>query len=146
PAVGNRIAGFAGRLPWTLEKFAAFFFESRGCRIAQPVQRLPQRLAPLLIPVRVAAGVAAAVAVPALDTVCATPRRTFPDLCFLARWMTLEIFTVIREFREVVALDVMQRIGERHLAFLVMMAISLAIRRDVHNLRPWARVRECGCE
>ena len=40
----------------------------------------------------------------------------------------------------------MKRVGERHIAVFVVVAVSLAVRRDIHGLRPCPRIGKCGRE
>ena len=53
----------------------------------------------------------------------------------------VQILAVVRELRELVRFDVMQRVGERHLAVAMMVAVALAVGGDVDQLRPVAAVR-----
>src|SRR5262245_40842795 len=107
PSVQYHVNVVIPRRPWIAKQFTGFSFERCGDCVPQPVQRLPQRSAPLLVPVRIPTGIAAAVAVPALHAVRTTPRGTFPDFCFISRWMPLEIFAVVGDRCEFVAFDVM---------------------------------------
>src|SRR5437667_6064967 len=61
------------------------------------------------------------------------------------RWrVALEILTVVGDHSRMVRLNVIEGIRQRHIAFLVVMAISLTVGRDVDDLRPRARIREGG--
>src|SRR5580698_7975418 len=44
--------------------------------------------------------------------------------------------SVIGQSDSFVVLDMVQRIGERHLAVMVVVAVAFAIGRDMHQLRP----------
>src|SRR5215470_1262229 len=98
-------------MPWVFENLLVFLLEPCCSGVPQPVQCLPQWQAPFLIPGRIATRVASAVAVPALDSMDAAPRGSFPDFCFISRPVALEVFAVIRQLCQVVAFDVMQCIG-----------------------------------
>ncbi len=58
--------------------------------------------------------------------------------------MPLEKLAIICKLRELIRLDVMQRIRKRHLTEAMMMAVTLAVCRDVHQLRPLPRVRKAA--
>src|SRR5881296_1024900 len=93
-----------------------------------------------------AAGVASTVAVPPLDAMRAAPCAAFPDFHLDRGAMTLEILAVVGHHSRIVGLDLMERIGQCHIALVVVMTVCFAIRGDVNKLRPRACVRECGCE
>src|SRR5205814_853324 len=95
------------RFPGIAKHFASFVFEWRCNRVSKPVQRLSQGSAPFLIPIRISAGIAATVAVPALDSVRATPCTPLPDFSFMSRRMTFEILAIIGQFRQAIAFDVL---------------------------------------
>src|ERR1039457_2013568 len=97
------------------------------------IERLAQRSAPGLVPARLATRVTVAVGVPAANAVGTTPSRVLDDLDFVSGRIDGEVFGVIRELGQLVGFDVMQRIGERHLALEMMMAVRLAIGRNVHE-------------
>src|SRR2546422_8430290 len=92
------------------------------------------------------AGIAATIAVPPSQAMSTAPRRTLPDFGFHHRWMLLQVLGVVGKLRDVVALDMMQRIGESHLAIFMMMAVGFTVRCDVHNLRPLAFFGKCRSE
>ena len=112
--------------------------------VAQMIERLAQGRAPGLVPARLAAGVAAAVGVPAAHAVRAAPGGVLEDLDFVGRRIDGEILAVVGEPGELVGLDVMQRVGQRHLALEMMMAVGLAVSGDVHELRPAAVLGEAA--
>src|SRR5260370_40111254 len=112
--------------------------------VAQPVHCLPQRRPPMLAPGATSAGVAAAIALPACHPMHATPRALFDDFHFM-RWRVLgKVFTVVGDTCQLVALNVVERIGEGHVAVGIMMTIGLAIGGDVNQLRPPAVVIEAA--
>src|SRR5207237_4731422 len=84
--------------------------------------------------------------VPPLDAMNAAPCRPLPDFCFMCRTMPLEVFTVVRQSGEIVAFNMMQRIGECHFALFVMVAVGLAVGCDMNNLRPGSRIRKRGLQ
>src|SRR5262245_5623949 len=80
------------------------------------------------------AAVAAAVASPTFDAVRAAPGCVFADLHFKSWRMQSEVFAVIRQPCQSLALDLTNRVCERHIAELEMMAECFAVRCDVHQL------------
>src|SRR5690349_3417339 len=82
-----------------------------------------------------AAGVAAAIVGPAGDAVYTTPRRVLLDTNFLRGRILGKVFAVIRQAGQTVLFDVLQSVGKRHVAVRMMMAISFAVGRHVHELR-----------
>ena len=50
-------------------------------------------------------------------------------------WMFLQKLAIVRDRRQLVGLDVRQRIGQRHVTVLVVMPVGFAVGRDVHELR-----------
>src|SRR5581483_7419546 len=114
------------RLPRIAEELNAGGFKARNRPVAQPVESFAQRLPPLLRPAD-SPGVTAAITAPALDAVYAAPGRALVDLRFPGRRRDLQKFTVIRDARELPGFDLIERIGERHLAMAVMMTVGFAI-------------------
>ena len=53
--------------------------------------------------------------------------------------MLFEIFAIVGELRQLLDFDVVQRVGERHVAEAVMMAVAFAVGGDMDELRPVAR-------
>ncbi len=105
-------------------------FELRGDEIAQPIEGFAKRLTPFLIPAGLS-GIATTIAAPALDSMHAAPGRVLYDLHF-PRWrIALEKFAVIGDLDGLLRFNVGERIGQRHFAVLVMMAIRFAIGRDM---------------
>src|SRR5256886_7293193 len=92
------------------------------------------------------AGITSAVTVPPLDAMRAAPRGPFPDFGFLSRRVLLEVFGVIGQLCDVVGFDVMQGIGKRHLATLMMMSVCFTIGCDVDDLRPRPAVGKRRCQ
>ena len=84
--------------------------------VAQPVEGGAQGAAPFLVPIGAAAGIAAAVAPPALDAVLARPRGVLDDLHFMSWREELQKLAVVRQVGEAVRLDMVERVGERHVA------------------------------
>ena len=129
-AVENHVdVGVAGG-PDIVEETAAFLFGEGNEGVAQLVESLAQGRAPELIPARLAA-VAAAVGAPALDAVGAAPGGVVGDLALVLRRELLEEAAVIGELDGLVLLQQAQRVGQRHLAVLVMVAVGLAVGGDV---------------
>src|SRR5688572_11850270 len=64
-----------------------------------------------------------------------TPRRILVNLHFILGWKQLEVLTVVRELGQSLRLDVIQRVGEGHVAMTVVMAVRLAIGGDMAELR-----------
>src|SRR6267142_3250515 len=82
------------------------------------------------------AGIAAAIHAPAFHAVDATPRAIVHNFREMIGGMTFEEFTVICKLRELVGLNVVQRVGKCHLSETVVMTVTFAVRRDVDQLRP----------
>src|SRR5258708_1601989 len=91
-------------------------------------------------------GVAAAIVAPAFYSVFATPGGIFRDLYFMGRGELFQELTVIREVGDVFRVDFVQRVGQGHVAVLVMMAVGLTVSGNVHELRPGALVRESAAQ
>ena len=121
PGIGNKCPGLA--------------FEPRVDRAGERIEGGSQSGPPALVPSLLAAGATAAIRSPALDAVCATPRRALDDLDLVGGRMLREVSGVVRHpdprFRE--SLD---RHCERHLAEAMVMSVGLAVGREVHQLRP----------
>ncbi len=60
----------------------------------------------------------------------------------MGRRKFFEKFAVIGNFRELLRFDAIERVGQRHFAVAVMMAVRFAIGRNVHHLRPSAGARK----
>ena len=58
--------------------------------------------------------------------------------------MALQIFAVVGEAGEVVGFDVVQGVGQCHVAVAVMVAVGLAVGGDVHQLGPVAVLGKCS--
>src|SRR5580700_4942015 len=110
------------------------------------IERLAQRSTPGLVPSGLAAGVAATVGVPAANAVGAAPCGVLEDLNFVSRRIDGEVFAIVSEAGELVGFNVMQRVGERHLTFVMMMAVGFSVGGDVHELRPAAVLGEATDE
>src|SRR3954466_5171724 len=85
-------------------------------------------------------GIAAAVGAPALDSMHAAPGTVLDNFGDVVRGMALEKLTIVRKHREVIRLNMMQSIGQRHFSKTVVMAIAFSVGCDVHELRPFPRV------
>src|SRR5258706_3257670 len=70
----------------------------------------------------------------------AAPGTVFENLDFVRRRIAGKELGVIYDAGQFVRLDVMQSVGQSHLAPRMMMPITLAVGRDVHQLRPVALV------
>src|SRR5260221_1572875 len=88
------------------------------------------------------AGVAAAVALPAADAVAAAPRRSLDDLDFVPCRVRGEERRVVGDAGELPLVDVVDGVGEGHVAVAVVVAVRLAVRGDVDELRTLAAVGE----
>ena len=103
--------------------------------VAEPIQSLAQRRAPGLLPVARPTRTTSTVAAPALDSVGATPGRVWDDLHLVRGGMLLQVRPIVGEACQVVRLNIIQRIGQGHLAKAVVMSIRFSIGRDMHELR-----------
>src|SRR6185295_3279068 len=109
--------------------------ERRRHAVAQPVEGVAQRLAPALVPALLAARVAAAVGGPAADAVRAAPGGVLLDLDLVVRRETLQELRVIGELGGIAGGQPEQRVGERHVTVAMMVAVGLAVGRDVDQAR-----------
>ena len=57
--------------------------------------------------------------------------------------MLLQKFAVVGDLRQAAGFDVIQRIGQRHVAERMVMAVGFAVGGDVGQLRPVALIRQC---
>src|SRR6266704_305780 len=130
------------RCRWVLQQFTRRFLIRLLQTSAELIERAAQRRTPVLRPARIHARVTSAVAAPAFNPVGTTPRSVVDDLDFVRRRMRLEILAVIRDLREVVRLDIMQRVSQCHFAVTMMMSIGLTVGRNVHELQPVAIAAE----
>ncbi len=121
------------RRPGVGEERPGFPLPAGGQLVAQPVESLAERCPPGLRPARAAAGVAAAVLAPAAHPVGAAPGGVLDDLHLMVRRMGLQVLPVVGQPGEAVLLDVVEGVGEGHLAVAVMVAVGLAVGRDVHQ-------------
>ena len=113
--------------------------------VAQPVERLAEGRAPALRPAVVAPRPAPAVAAPALDAVGAAPRGPVHHPRFHRGRVRREKGRVVGQARGAARLDPGAGGRERHLAEAVVVAVALAVRRDLDELRVRALV-EAGQE
>ncbi len=58
--------------------------------------------------------------------------------------MFFEILTIVRDPGIVLGFDMVEAVGESHVAKSLMMTVGLAIGSDVNDLRPVPAVIECG--
>src|SRR5438132_13060719 len=86
------------------------------------------------------AGIASAVAVPALDSMSATPGAALPDFRFVRGTMPREVLAVVSDHARIVRFNLLDGICQGHVASRVMMAIRLAVRCTLHKLGPCHRV------
>src|SRR4249920_1337279 len=108
-------------------------FENRIQLVTEPVKRGSQRSTPLLVP-RMTARIAAAIAAPTLDAMDTTPRAVFHDLDVMPRRMLFEKFSVVGKLGDSALVDLVEGITQSHFAIVMVVAITLAIGRDVDEL------------
>src|SRR5207237_7700558 len=101
-AISNDAQIIIARGPGVFQKLPAPIFKGQRQRVAQPVESIAQRGAPRLIPAGMAAGVAPAVAPPTVDAVKAAPRSFLDDFHLVRGRMPFQVFSVIRESRQLV--------------------------------------------
>src|SRR5512133_754275 len=141
-AIENYVDVCVASSPGIFEELGSFSLVGCCEIVAQGVEGSTQWSAPVLRPSRLHARVTAAIAAPALNAVRTTPRGVIDDFDFVCGRMLFKIFAVVGELGEIVGLDVLHGIRERHLAVAMVMAVGLAICRDVHQLRPITSVGE----
>src|SRR6185437_3167537 len=144
--VENNVDIVVARSPWIFEQILCLLLELGRNSIAQPIQRLSQRRKPLLIPSGMPAGITAAVGPPALDSMYAAPRGVFNDLRQNFGRMHLEELPVINQLSLAAGLNAVQSVTQRHLAIMMMVTVTLAVRCDVAKLRPIALIGKAAEE
>src|SRR6266481_8733486 len=127
--------------PGIVQKSRSLLLKQRGGVVPQTVESHAQRTPPLLVP-SLTAKIAAAVCLPPANAMHTAPGGVFDDMDFMARRELLQKLAIVGEARDTFGLDLLQRIGQGHLAILVMMSVSFAIGSDVDQLRPRAFCRE----
>ena len=138
-AVENHLDVAVARGPNVFEELAALLRGERGHGVAQLVQGLAQRRAPKLVEARLAP-VAAAVGAPALHPVHTAPRGVVHDLALILGRKLLQKTAVVGQLHRLVCFQQAQRIGQRHLPVLVVVAIGFAVGGHVDQLRLGAAV------
>src|SRR5215471_3345223 len=122
-----------------MQELGGFLFKQFSTAVTQTVKRGAQRPTPLLVPAG-SAGIAATIAAPALHSMRAAPGCVLNDLDFMRGGEVLQELSVIGKLDCRIGLNAVQRIGQRHVAMLVVVAIGFAIGGYVHQLRPVAFV------
>ena len=128
------------RGPRIKEQVPTDCFELAGRIIAQEIECGSERRAPFLVPAGLAAGVATTIAYPTTDSMRAAPRSAFPvwsllDLNFeLGRILVQKLAVVCQPEALLLRLH-FKRMRQTQIAKLEMMAVSLAVGRNV-NHRP----------
>src|ERR1039457_3131358 len=110
------------RNPHIMEELCSLLLGDWSEGVAQLIESLAKRSAPLLVETGLAA-VASAVGAPAFDAVHAAPGCIFDDFAFVLRSELGEEAGVVDELDCLVFLEHAQRIGKRHFAVLVVVAI-----------------------
>ena len=141
-AVEDHLDVVVARGPGVPEELRGGLLVEGRQRVAKCVERLAERGPPVLTPCGVGLRPAAAVAPPALHAMGAAPGRGLDDPDFVRRRVGLEKLGVVRQARPPGLLDGVKRVGERHVAVTVMVAVGLAVGGDVHELGALARVVE----
>src|ERR1035438_7664202 len=90
------------------------------------------------------AGIAAAVSAPAPYAMHATPGSVFENLDDVLGGIARQKFGVVGDPGQTIGFDVAERVGERHIAVTVVMAVGFAICGDVGQLWPVALIVEGG--
>ncbi|MFO0635691.1 MAG: hypothetical protein U0168_22860 [Nannocystaceae bacterium] len=139
-AIEDRVDVGVARGPRVAQQRRGAALVDLGQPRGEPVERLLQRPAPALRPARVTAAVAAAVAAPALDAVGAAPRAALDHAGLVLGRMLREELTVVGQPDLGRLLERVQRVGQRHVAVAMVVAVGLAVGRDVDQLRPVAAV------
>src|SRR5216683_3738295 len=127
------------RRPRIAKEIAGHFFEVFGGTVAQQVERLPQGPTPCLVPTFLATGLAPTIAVPAADSVRATPGSAFAVwprfyLHLVSRRILLEEFSVIRDV-EVASRGLgLEGVGDTTVAEAKMMPVAFTVGCDVDKL------------
>ena len=122
-------------LPRILNQFTGDGLIGDGRFIAQPIERGAQWSTPFLIPSQVSAARTAAIAFPAAHAMGAAPGRALDDFYFKLGRMIFQELAIVGDLRQLLAVDVVERIGQRHVAVAMMVAVRLSIGGDVDQLR-----------
>src|SRR5437660_5263675 len=80
--------------------------------------------------------IAAAVRFPALDSMYTTPRAIFKYLHFMRGWVLFQELGIVGDLRQIVFLDVIQRIRKCHFPEVMMMAVAFPVSGNVHQFGP----------
>ena len=64
----------------------------------------------------------------------------------MGRGMPFEIFAIVRKLRQLIGLDGVQGVGQRHVAEAVVMAVTFTVRSDMDELGPVALLGERAVE
>ena len=72
------------------------------------------------------------------------PRGVLVNLHLEIRRIVLQELAVIGDPRQLSRFDILHRVSERHLSVSMMVAIRLAVSRDVHELGPGSAIGECA--
>ena len=86
------------------------------------------------------AGITPAIRFPAFHAVRAAPGSIFEDFNPVIWRMQLQELPVIGQLRAAAVFDTMQGVGQRHIAIMMMVTVTLAVRCDMRELRPGALV------
>src|SRR5713226_7166847 len=127
------------RRPRIAKEIARHFFEVFGGTVAQQVERLPQGPTPCLVPTFLAAGLAPTIAVPAADSVRATPGSAFAVwprfyLHLVSRRILLEKFGVIRDHEIARRSLGLEGVGDTSVTEAKMMPVAFAVGCNVDKL------------
>ena len=133
------------RGPRILDQRARSRLVERVHGVAQPVERLTEGRPPALRPAVVAPGPAPAVAAPPLDAMRAAPRGPVDHPRFHRGRMSREEGRVVGQARDAARLDPGAGRRQRHLPEAVVVAVALAVGRDLNELSVCALV-EAGQE
>ena len=75
-----------------------------------------------------------------------TPGAVADNLGLVDRRVLLQVFSIVREAGDLSGFDIVQSERQGHIAVSPVMPVSLAIRGDVNQLRPGARIGKCSDE
>jgi len=86
------------------------------------------------VPGTVGVGVTSAVALPALYTMRAAPGGLLQNFHFMCGRMRGKKFAVVCDPRQFIALDIVQRISQGHIAVRVVVSVGFAVGGDMNQL------------
>ena len=125
---------FVARQPGVCAKIPSPCSQKSGRVVAQPVKRIRATARAIAGSSRHAPELQPQSLLPAFDAVRTTPGAGLMNFRLVRGRMLFQKLGIDRQFRLIALFNLMQRIRERHVAILKMMAVGFAIRGDMDEL------------